>query len=571
MYYIRVQHHYSEINVINGINMSPSSLTPGLEIRVEHHPLKLILEKVAKGEIAIPIFQRDFVWGPEDVRTLFESILSNFPIGVIILWRPPGDINIPYIYFTDDIRKVTAKREPEYLVLDGNQRLTAILLAYRGWKIIRGGREIVTDPICLVPGGLSKVELRICHNSEIGVRLDKAIKAFIEYDFKLAEEIMKRVNEPLKNIIRDLMIKLVEYRIPVYYYETTTIAGNIELPALIAESFIRINKSGRRIGNVELLASLAIAVLNGDIGAKIRETYSELSRIGVDYSLFYRTLIKVFGFKQTDVARVPLKKIRPLVDKLKTLSRDEVESRLERLKSAIKSVYEAFNTLLSVSSLDELPSQISLVPVAYYMYKFEIDKQKLSHDEAQKVLGLYVLMNFRGTLSGSGSDSRLEKILAQIDDSGVIGVYKKAKDIGRLEKITGKDLIEPIKARYLEHKAFLFRVLLTLNKADDWTGNLINFAHKDLEIHHIFPKNIYGEKADCLANLTFVHKKVNRELGAKDPLSYITNIRQETLERHFMPIDITKYKNIEEFVKERAMLIVEHGKELLPEIFGARG
>mgnify|MGYP001626259014 FL=1 len=57
------------------------------------------------------------------------------------------------------------------------------------------------------------------------------------------------------------------------------------------------------IRNLELLISLTIAVIEGSIGEKIRSLYSEFhKKMGINYFLYYRLLIKVFGFKLTDIA-----------------------------------------------------------------------------------------------------------------------------------------------------------------------------------------------------------------------------------------------------------------------------
>jgi uncharacterized protein with ParB-like and HNH nuclease domain len=142
--------------------MSSKSTIPDLEIQTIDYPLKTLIEKALTGEVCLPLFQRDFVWNDKQVRDLFESIIYNHPIGVIILWQPPPELlgtnKIPYVCFDDEVKP---GGPPKYLVLDGNQRLTSLFLAVKGWKIRRYNRDIEVLPICIYQRG-SRIDLSIC-------------------------------------------------------------------------------------------------------------------------------------------------------------------------------------------------------------------------------------------------------------------------------------------------------------------------------------------------------------------------------------------------------------------------
>src|SRR5439155_23366501 len=47
-------------------------------------PLKFLLQLVHNREMALPDFQRDFVWDPYATKELIESIISNFPAGSLL-------------------------------------------------------------------------------------------------------------------------------------------------------------------------------------------------------------------------------------------------------------------------------------------------------------------------------------------------------------------------------------------------------------------------------------------------------------------------------------------------------
>ncbi|TDB91665.1 DUF262 domain-containing protein, partial [Micromonospora fluostatini] len=84
-----------------------------------------VLDDIAEGRIQIPVFQRPFVWRPEQMLELFDSIERGYPIGSVLVWetRQPieslpsvGDVQVP---------PAPAGQMVSY-VLDGHQRLSTL-------------------------------------------------------------------------------------------------------------------------------------------------------------------------------------------------------------------------------------------------------------------------------------------------------------------------------------------------------------------------------------------------------------------------------------------------------------
>ena len=91
--------------------------------------LKELLGEIHSRMMALPDFQRDFVWEPVATQELIVSIAYNYPAGSILRVR--------------DVKRVFACREFEgaphldgqrhtFLVLDGQQRLTSLYQAFYG-------------------------------------------------------------------------------------------------------------------------------------------------------------------------------------------------------------------------------------------------------------------------------------------------------------------------------------------------------------------------------------------------------------------------------------------------------
>ena len=94
---------------------------------VESHDKKLddLLKMVEDGKAQLPDFQRSWVWDDTKICKLIESITSGFPMGAAMFLANGGEqVRFSYRKFEG----VTSTEEviPEWLVLDGQQRLTTL-------------------------------------------------------------------------------------------------------------------------------------------------------------------------------------------------------------------------------------------------------------------------------------------------------------------------------------------------------------------------------------------------------------------------------------------------------------
>ena len=88
-----------------------------------------ILKDVLTGKIGLPDLQRPFVWKNDKVRDLLDSMLKGYPIGYIMLWEAPGDTDDKATFIGTGEK---AYKAPKELVIDGQQRLTALLSVFYG-------------------------------------------------------------------------------------------------------------------------------------------------------------------------------------------------------------------------------------------------------------------------------------------------------------------------------------------------------------------------------------------------------------------------------------------------------
>ena len=116
------------------------------EPKLERLTISEILSKDF-SEYVLPLIQREYVWDADDVKEMIESLINGYPIGIITLIKT--DIDLPSLPLVD-VEGSANKVEKEY-VLDGQQRLTSLLLIRDGWKIRRNGQPIEITPILYNP------------------------------------------------------------------------------------------------------------------------------------------------------------------------------------------------------------------------------------------------------------------------------------------------------------------------------------------------------------------------------------------------------------------------------------
>lgn len=97
------------------INIAPTSLDTDLST---------LLNDVESGKIQLPEFQRGWTWDDRRIRGILASLTQGYPMGAIMRLQY-GNPDIRFSYRTIEGVKATGT-VPEYLVLDGQQRLTSM-------------------------------------------------------------------------------------------------------------------------------------------------------------------------------------------------------------------------------------------------------------------------------------------------------------------------------------------------------------------------------------------------------------------------------------------------------------
>ena len=87
--------------------------------------LSTILGQIDMGSLALPKFQRGFVWQRRQVRNLMRSLCKGYPIGSLLIWETRASAGI-----VRGGQQLAASSHK--LLLDGQQRVTSLYGIIRG-------------------------------------------------------------------------------------------------------------------------------------------------------------------------------------------------------------------------------------------------------------------------------------------------------------------------------------------------------------------------------------------------------------------------------------------------------
>lgn len=552
-----------------------------VKIDVKKEIIQILVDELNSGKYFLPSFQRQYVWDEDDIKDLFDSIVKNYPIGTIILWKPSTASISEIDPFSKPLVDTRESNQSEFFyVIDGQQRLTSLLLLFSNWEIERDREKITCKPISYNP-----VNGRFYKSTRRGIDLSKLIKAFYQYDDTVISELKKSTPEESYKEM-EVMIKgiLNKYPIPICVMKTDR--EDAKTFREMAEAFIRVNKYGVRIGNLELMLSFLAGAISGNLKERIRDLYEVLyEKFAIDLQPVIRFVFSNFGLKQTQISKV--EQFKKNIERISDYNSSTTEEIFDICNKAMRLAIELLKKELGLSNSRLLPSQIPLILIAKYFYTKGIDSlDKLEEFDVKNIINWFVLTSFNGYYS-SQTDTKLDKDLEVIESAyfpleKLINNMqsKKARINISLEDIRRGLNLNVLRVQGRAH-LFMLYILLVKSQADDWNGVLLSQRSlNDIARHHIFPKefleqNLELEEPDAkeviinnLSNITFIHKDINSEIEDKPPVEYMREYL-DSATKHFISIDknlwlIDQYHTFQEY---RITQIYKTGKEFFKDIF----
>jgi uncharacterized protein with ParB-like and HNH nuclease domain len=107
------------------------------EISAKEIGIVELVRMLAERRLLIPPFQREFVWEPEDVLKLWDSLYRFYPIGSLLSWESLVYLRIHRRaggHILPEAVGAGSKSKKWLYLLDGQQRATAMLISILGEK-----------------------------------------------------------------------------------------------------------------------------------------------------------------------------------------------------------------------------------------------------------------------------------------------------------------------------------------------------------------------------------------------------------------------------------------------------
>ncbi len=522
--------------------------------------ISAILDHIDDGTLALPEFQRGYVWNREQVRGLMLSLYRKHPVGSLLVW------------VTTSPDAVTRGERPSTpgvvtLLLDGQQRITSLYGIIRGWppRFFDGNAQAFTglyfnladeafefySPMKMKddPYWISVTELMQTGVGPFAMRLlkDDTAKTDLETYISRLSAI-----ENIKEI--DLHVD--------------QITGEDKTVDVVVDIFNRVNSGGTKLSKGDLALAKVCASWPEARRAMVHEL-ARWKRAGFHFRL--ELLLRCVNAVLTGEA------------KFSALEHVDAKTFRAGLDKTVKRIDTLLNLISARLGLDHdrvFGSRYSLPLMARYLD--QRGGRIGNAAERDKLLYWYVQTFLWGRYSGS-----TETVLNQ--DLALIEKLDGALDrlIAQLRQIRGDLRVQPNDFLGWSRGARFYPLLYMMTRmsgARDWESGVELRAHllgrhATLQVHHIFPKALlyrhdppYARPdVNAIANFTFLTQETNLLVSDRDPAEYLAEFAAKdpaAVESHWIPMDpaLWKVENYPEFLAARRELLAKAANDLLDQL-----
>jgi hypothetical protein len=517
-----------------------------------------ILDHIDSGHMALPEFQRGYVWNRDQVRGLLGSLYRRHPVGGLLVWVTESK---DAAHRGDGALAVGVVK----LLLDGQQRVTTL------YGIVRGKPPKFFDGNTAVFAGL---------------RFDLETETFAFYQpLKMqadplwidVTELMQRGNDGLGEFVEMLSkIPGLAPKVGVYVGRLARLLGIIDVDLhieevtgkdktleVVVDIFNQVNSGGTKLSK----GDLALAKICADWPEGRGEMKKSLKTwIGSGYHFNLDWLLRSVNTTLTGEAKFSF-----LHDK----SAQEVQ---DGLKRAVKRIDTCLNLISGRLGLDHDQVLFGRFAVPIMVRYLDQRGGSLGAKEQDKLLFWFAQAGMWGRFSGS-TESYIDQDLAALEgtDGGLDKLLEQLRLWhGSLRADPGHFTGWSLGARFYP----VLYLLTRMGEAKDWgTGlplkdSLLGKMNK-LEVHHIYPKaQLYKLKfkrpeVNALANFCFLTKDTNLHISDRLPEKYFPEVEKDhpgALASQWIPMDeaLWKIENFGAFLDaRRKLLAAETNKRMI--------
>lgn len=566
--------------------------------------LEKLIHDIDMGEIGLPEIQRPFIWEDSKIRNLFDSMYRGYPIGYLLFWANALGSKHKHIGIE------SKQKFPDLLIVDGQQRLTALFAVIKGVPVIRENYKQELIKIAFKPAeerfevwdAAIEKSSEYIHNISVLWSPDFDLIQYVN-DFIANIKLLRVITRDEEKQISNSITKLVNLR--SYPFTALEVSANVN-EEQVAEIFVRINSQGKTLNLSDFI--LTLMSVFWDEGRSDLESFCRSAREpSVGEASPFNFHLKPTPDQLLRVAvgfcfrRARLQNVYNIL-RGKDLETEEFSSELRdvqfgKLKTAQSQVldlqnwHEYLKVLINAGFLNQyMISSDMNVLYAYVFFLlgkmvYEVD----SHELRSVISKWFFMVSLTGRYTGS-AETAMERDFARLRDvndaDGFVSLLKQiiaeqlTDDFWRINLPTAlassSSKSPALFAYYASLNVLGVKVLFSNLQVSDLFRKEIHAKRSALERHHLFPKAYLKKigitesiKYNQIANFALIEWLDNAEILDKAPEKYFAPLKnkysseelQKMYKYHALPLDWESMEYFGFLAKRRQLmaLVIKEG------------
>jgi hypothetical protein len=561
-----------------------------------------LLKDVGIGKIRLPDFQRDWKWDVDRISSLLASVSLGYPVGVVMLLETGGaDVQFA-MRLVSGVEPTSVNKDPERLILDGQQRLTALYQALACGRPVQTqdtrkkrlerwfyiDMDLALDPegdreaaIVAVPA--DRIERDnfgkdiVLDLTSTELECDRGLFPLVKvFDVPATNEwMMSYVGSDPQRIARwnafylQVLQNIITYTVPVIVLRKDTPRE------AVCTVFEKVNTGGVVLDVFELLTATFAASefdLRSDWNDRRKRLDEHKVLRGMQSTDFLQAISLLAtrerrsNWSEGDSEKAPAVSCKRR-DILR-LSRPEYQRWAPEVERGFLWAASFLGGEMIFEARD-LPYRTQIVPLAAIHVALGTNAQAIG--KVEKIRRWY-WCGVLGELYGGAIETRFSNDLQQVTEwcsggeSEPITVYESSFDPGRLLTLRTRN-----SAAYKGMYALLMR-----GGSKDWLydQDITIASHHSLavDIHHIFPKKWCADnkiddlRRESIVNKTAISAATNRKIGGRAPSKYLPVLQSDAettqgellrrIEQHHVGFDALSADDFDSFFDGRRQALL---------------
>lgn len=485
-----------------------------MEFTPQNYKVGSLLSRIDAGEIALPEFQRDFIWQPPAIADLLRTVARQWPAGTFLVLEIEESPEFAF----KELKGAPKVTKPRILILDGQQRTTALYHALTE----RAAETYFVDMGAVIQAGEFEDEhlryLKTTRFTREYPDVEANAKAKIVKVATLADDIAfnqwsryfsEGEQDDMFRLRQEVLPGLREYEIPA-----VRLPSNVPLAA-IAKIFETLNRTGIRLATFDLMVARLYPYdfRLRDEWEEARIVYDQFGDLGIEDGVEVLKVIALHeNMRQREAnIRITIKGVRE--SDVLSLPPQTVIDQWTDAAQALSNAIDFVRKECGVIRKGLMPSSTMLLPLAHMLAPSRPRRAGMESDLTRWFWATAFAQTYaQGANTQAVADARMLTAW-QADPQAIPDVVQQFRFDPEL-------LVDGRRRNEMLVRGLLCRSVT--NNARDWVEDKrFQDLTDKLEAHHVIPdefleKHSVGDK-DPVANFALLTEVTNKKLRNMHP------------------------------------------------------